>query len=317
MSNKFNHEDSIMYLDGEYMHSSKANISIANTGFMYGLAVFTGMRAFKNPETNNLNLFRPQAHFERMKFSCKTLRYHNFQKNYSQAQFVEIIKELIIRNDIKDDVYIRVTNFTKDNKVTPKFVGYEDSLSIFLYPLGDYIPTGGMKCKVSSWSRTRDNSIPARCKINGLYVNSAFAKTEALLDGYDEALFLNERGHVIEGSAENFFMVRDGVLITPPVTDEILEGITRASILEIAKDKGITCLERSIARSELMKADEIFLTGTGAKVCPVTEVDKYPVGSGTVGPISKLLQDSYLSAARGELVEYRHWVEEIEIVGSI
>lgn len=314
MVSKFNHEDSIMFLDGEYVHSEESKISVANTGFMYGLAVFTGMRAFKNQQSGNLNIFRVQSHFERMRYSCKTLRYENFQKRYSQAQFLEIIKELIVKNSIVDDVYIRVTNFTKDNKVTPKCVGYTDALSIFLYPLGDYVPTGGMRCKVSSWTRARDNALPARCKINGLYVNSALAKTEALLDGYDEALFLNERGHVIEGSAENFFMVRDGVLITPPVTDEILEGITRDSILTIAKDKGIPTVERSIARSELMKADEIFLTGTGAKVCPVTEVDKYPIGTGTVGPISKLLQDSYQSAARGELPEYRHWIEEVEIV---
>ncbi len=313
MTGTYDHENSIMFLDGEYISSNEAKISVSNTGFMYGLAVFTGMRAFKNANTGNLNIFRSQAHFERMKYSCKTLRYQNFQKRYSQAQFLQIIKELIVRNSIVDDVYIRVTNFTKDNKVTPKCVGYEDSLSIFLYPLGDYVPTGGMKCKVSSWTRARDNALPARCKINGLYVNSALAKTEALLDGYDEALFLNDKGHVIEGSAENFFMVRDGVLITPPVNDEILEGITRDSVLTIARDKGIPCLERSIARSELMKADEIFLTGTGAKVCPVVEVDKYSVGTGTVGPISKLLQDAYLSAARGELLEYKHWVEEIEI----
>lgn len=311
MASEFNHENSLMFLGGDFVDSKNANVSIANTGFMYGLAAFTGMRAFKNTKTGKLYIFRPQAHFERMKFSCKTLRYENFQKNYSLAQFVEIIKQLIIKNDIVNDVYIRVTNFTKDNKVTPKLVGYSDSLAIFLYPLGDYVPTSGMRCKVSSWTRARDNAIPARCKINGLYVNSALAKTEALLDGYDEAIFLNDQGNVIEGSAENIFMVRDGVLITPPVTDEILEGITRASILEIAKDRGIHCIERSIARSELVKADEIFLTGTGAKVSPVIEVDKYPVGSGTVGPISKLLQETYLSAARGELDEYKDWVEEV------
>jgi len=309
----FNHEELEVFYKGEYVSFNKANVSIANTGLLYGLGVFTGIRAFKNPSNEKMYIFRPSEHYERLRNSCKLLRYENFHKLYSKAQFVEILKQLLIRNKINSDAYFRVTNFTDENKVSAKFLGYGEALSAYLYPIGDYVPTTGMRCKVSSWVRTSDSSIPARAKINGLYVNSAFAKTEALLSGYDEAIFLNSKGHVIEGTTENLFIIRDGCLITPPVSDEILEGITRKTIIEIAKDKGIECHERSILRSELYFAEEVFLTGTGARVAPVIEIDNYTIGSGQVGPISKLLQDSYLAAARGDLSEYRLWVEEVEI----
>lgn len=309
----FNHEDLEVFFNGEFLHFADAKISIANTSLLYGLGVFSGIRAFKNPSNEKLYIFRPSEHYERLRNSCKLLRYEEFHKLYSQAQFIDILKQLLIKNKIESDAYIRVTNFTFDNKVSPKLIGYGEAFSAYLYPIGDYVPMTGMRCKISSWVRAGDSSIPARAKINGLYVNSAFAKTEALLAGFDEAIFLNSNGHVIEGSAENIFIVRDGCLITPPLSDEILEGITRKSIIEIAKDKGIDCIERSILRSELIFADEIFLTGTGARVAPVIEIDNYVIGSGQVGSISKLLQDSYLAAARGELPEYTSWVEEVEI----
>ena len=308
----FNHEELEVFFNGEFLPFPSANVSIANTSLLYGLGVFTGVRAFKNPATEKMYIFRPNDHYERLKKSCKMMRYDKFSKSYSRAQFVDILKDLLIKNKIQEDVYYRVTNFTFDNKITAKFIGYNEALSAFLYPIGDYVPTNGMRCKISSYARTSDSATPARAKITGLYVNTAFAKTEALLAGFDEAIFLNNSGHVVEGSAENLFLVRDGALITPPLSDEILEGITRATIMEIAKDKGIECIERSILRSELVFADEIFLTGTGAKVSPVVDIDHYQIGSGQVGPISKLLQDTYLAAARGELPEYHSWVEEVD-----
>ena len=212
---------------------------------------------------------------------------------------------------MKEDVYIRVTNFTDENKVTPKLVGYGDSLSAFLYPLGDYVPTSGMRCKVSSWCRVEDNALPARAKINGAYVNTAFSKTEALLAGFDEALVLDGRGHVVEGSAENFFAVIDGKIVTPPVHDNILEGITRKTIIQVAQDEGFEVIERSFDRSELYKADEIFVTGTGAKVSPVTDVDGYQVGNGEIGPVSTRLQTLYAQIVRGEVECYRAWLLEV------
>ena len=307
----FNHETLKVYFRGKIVPFQNANISIANTGFLYGLGVFTGIRAHFNSKEEKLYLFRPDEHYKRFYFACKLLRYQNFLQNYDYEKFKEVLLSLLRENGIEQDVYIRVTNFTDENKVTPKLVGYGDSLCAFLYPLGDYVPTSGMRCKVSSWFRVEDNALPARAKINGAYVNTAFSKTEALLAGFDEALVLDGRGHVVEGSAENFFAVIDGKIITPPVHDNILEGITRKTLIQIATDEGYVVIERSIDRSELYKAEEIFLTGTGAKVSPVTNVDGYEVGNGEVGPIGKRLQDLYSRIVRGEVERYRHWLLEV------
>lgn len=304
----FNHEELKVYFRGEIVDFKDATISVSNTAFLYGLGVFTGIRAHYNEKTDSLYLFRPEAHYKRFRLGCKMMRYMNFLDTYDYPKFLSVLRELLTANNIKQDCYLRVTNFTDENKVTPKFIDYKDSLTVFLYPLGDYVPTGGMRCKVSSYVRSGDNSIPARIKPNGIYVNTAFAKTEALLGGYDEAIFLDRNGHVVEGSAENIFVVIDDVLITPPASDDILEGITRRSVLEIAKRKGIPFAERSIDRTELYRASEVFLTGTGAKVSPVVEIDQYSVGDGSVGPISKCIQETYFAAVRGELEEYSDWV---------
>lgn len=310
MSN-FDHHKSQVFFDGKIIHFSEANLSIANTGFLYGLGVFTGMRAHYNQEKDALFLFRPKDHYDRFLFACKLLRYKNFLANYNYESFLKVVLDVIKANNVKHDVYIRVTNFSNENRVTPKLIEYKDSLCAFLYPLGDYVPTTGMRCKVSSWTRVSDNSIPARAKINGLYVNTAFAKTEALLEGYDEAIFMDDRGHVVEGSAENIFFVFGDKLVTPPVTDNILEGITRKSVIDIAQNLGISVTERSVDRTEIYKADEIFLTGTGAKVSPVVEVDRYPIGDGKVGKISKIIQEEYFAAVKGEKNQYLPWLVDV------
>ena len=183
---------------------------------------------------------------------------------------------------------------------------------IFSLPFGDYIDTTkGTRVGTVSWRRTADVAIPARGKIVGAYVNSAFAKTEANLNGYDEAIVLTLDGHASEGSAENLFIVRDGVLITPPVTDEILEGITRTGLIEIAREFGIRVVERSVDRTELYVADEVFLCGTGAQVSPVIEVDRRPVGDGTVGPITARIKDHYFDIVRGRVPAYAHWLTPV------
>lgn len=304
----FDHETLQVYFRGEFVPFEKAVISVANSGFLYGLGVFTGIRAHFNAECGRLFIFRPDLHFERFHFGCRLFRYSGFTDQYDYPRFLTVLRELIQRNNIREDVYIRVSNFTDENRITPKFVGYRDSLSAFLYPLGDYVPVNGMRCCVSSWQRVQDNALPARAKTHGGYVNTAFAKTEALLAGFDEALFLDSAGHVVEGSAENLFVVEKGTIVTPPKSDNILEGITRATVLEIADDLGIPVVERSISRSELYRADEVFLTGTGAKVSPVTEIDRYQIGNGGVGPISKRIQEFYFQVVRGELPEYSNWL---------
>ena len=304
----FDHEKLKVYFRDSIVPFSEANISIANTGFLYGLGVFTGMRAHYNESKDALYLFRPEDHYKRFCFACKLMRYQGFLGKYSYERFLSAILELLKVNEIREDVYIRITNFTDENRITPKFVDYKDSLSMFLYPLGDYVPTSGMRCKVSSWNRAEDNAMPACAKINGLYVNTAFAKTEALREGYDEAIFLDRNGHVIEGSAENIFLVIDGSIVTPSSADNILEGITRRSVIDIAGNLGMTVAERTIDRSELYKADEVFLSGTGAKVSPVIEIDGYSVGGGEIGPIAKQIQDVYFAAVKGEREDYMHWL---------
>lgn len=305
----FDHEKLKVFFRGEIVPFDKAVISVANTGFLYGLGIFTGMRAHLRGD--DLFLFRPKCHFKRLQQSCKLFRYENFLKDYDYEKFLGILKELFSVNNIKEDTYIRVTNFSDENKISPKFIGYRDTLAIYLYPLGDYVPTTGMRCKVSSWRRVDDNAMPARAKINGSYVNTAFAKTEALLDGYDEAIFLDQNNHVVEGSAENIFIVINEQLITPPPSSPILEGITRSTVIELAISEGLKVIEREIDRSELYKADEVLLTGTGARVSPVIEIDKIKVGDGSIGPVGRLMQERYSQVTRGELSQFKDWVVRI------
>ena len=307
----FNHEELKAFFRGEFVDFKNANISIANSGFLYGLGVFTGIRANFNQADNTVYLFRPDLHFKRFYNACKLMHYSGFTGSYDNTKFIEMLTQLFRLNNIREDAYIRVTNFTDENRITPKMVDYKDSLCAFLYPMGDYVKATGMRCTVSSWIRTEDNAIPSRAKINGAYVNSAFAKTQALRHGWDEAIFLDANGHVVEGSAENIFLVYDGKLFTPPPYESILEGITRQSVIEIAQNEGIEVVERSIDRSELYRADEIFLTGTAAKVSPVIDIDSYKIGSGEIGPICKRIQQIYEPASRGMLPQYKHWLHSV------
>jgi len=307
----FNHEQSKVFFRDKIVDFKEATLSIANTGFLYGLAVFTGMRAHYNEHKQKLYLFRPEDHYRRFSNACKLLHYKGFLEHFSYERFLSVIVDLIKANNIRSDIYVRVTNFTDENLISPKLITYKDSLCAYLYPLGDYIPTSGMKCKVSSWTRIDDNAIPARAKINGAYVNSGFAKTEALECGFDEAIVLDRMGHVVEGSCENIFLVLDGKLVTPPVSDNILEGITRQSVMEIARNEGIDVIERSIDRTELYKAEEVFLTGTGAKVSPVTQIDSYQVGNAEVGPVCERIQRIYNQVVRGEIEGYMSWLLDV------
>lgn len=307
----FDHTTSKVYFRDEFMDFKDANISIANTALLYGLAVFTGMRAHYNEETDKLFVFRPQDHYKRLYNGCKMTQMNEFIKNYSYDRFLSILKEILKTNNIKEDVYMRVSNMIDEVAIGPKFGKYKDTFYVYLYPLGNYVPTGGMKCMTSSFRRVDDNAIAPRAKLNGSYVNTAFAKSEALDNGFDEAIVLDNNGHAVEGSAENLFIVRDGNLITPPVSDNILEGITRASVIQIAKDMGIDVIERSIDRTEMYFADEVFLTGTGAKVSPVTQIDRIEVGNGQVGEISQKIQDIYFDIVKGKVEKYMNWVVEV------
>lgn len=293
------------FFEGKIVPIEEAKISIKTNSFHYGTAVFEGIRAYWNEEEKQLYILAGKEHYERL---LKNARAMFMELPYTAEQLVEITRELLKKSEIKEDIYIRPIVYFKDLKLTPKLVGYTPEIAIYLYPFGAYLdPEKGIRAKISSWIRNDDNSIPSRYKIAGAYVNSALAKTEALMAGYDEAIMLNANGYVAEGSGENIFVVRNGVVYTPGVNEHILEGITRALVIRILReDVGIEVVERPIARSELYIADEVFMTGTAAEVTPIVEIDNRKIGTGKVGEITKKLQKVFFDAVRGKIEKYRN-----------
>ena len=299
-----------VYFEGKIVPENEAKISIKTNSLHYGTAIFEGIRAYYDKDTDKMWGLFFKEHYQRLFQNMKVL---NMEIEESIDDLVEITKELILINKIKSDIYIRPLVYFADLKISPKLVGYTAKIAIYTYPLGNYIDINeGIKAIVSSWTRLNDNMIPPRLKVAGAYVNSAFSKTEAILAGADEAIVLNKNGYVSEGSAENIFIIRNGKLITPPVSDDILEGITRNAIITIAKDLGYEVIERHIARTELYVADEVFFCGTGAQVSPVVEIDNRKIGDGKPGKITKEIQKVYFDAVRGKIEKYRDWVIPIE-----
>ena len=298
------------FLSGEFVPLVDAKIGVMTHGFLYGTATFEGIRAYWNQEQGQLYGLKLLEHYRRFAGSARILF---IDLGYTPEQLVEVTVDLLRRNALRQDVYVRPTAFKSSQLIGVRLHDLASDLVIFSVPFGDYIDTTrGITAQTVSWRRNSDVSIPARSKIVGAYVNSAFAKTEAQLNGYDEAIVLTLDGHASEGSAENLFMVRDGRLITPPVTDDILEGITRAALIELARaELGIETVERPIDRSELYIADEVLLCGTGAQISPVISIDHRPIGSGAVGPVSEHLKDLYFDVVRGRLPAYAHWLTPI------
>ncbi len=301
---------SICYLNGAFIPLADANVNIMTHAFMYGTAVFEGIRAYWNADEGQLYALRLADHFRRMADSCRIL----FMDPPGPVdELVALTVDLLRRNGFREDAYVRPSVYKSTRAIGVRLHNLDQGFYILAIPFGDYIDTThGIRTQTVSWRRVSDQSLPARAKIVGAYVNSAFAKTEAQLVGADEAIVLTADGHVSEGSAENLFMVRRGELVTPPVTDDILEGITRAGIIELAeRELGLRVVERQIDRTELYVADELFLCGTGAQVSPVTEVDHHLIGEGEIGPITRRLEDAYFDAVRGRLPAYRHWLTPI------
>ncbi|MCH2523442.1 MAG: branched-chain amino acid transaminase [Dehalococcoidia bacterium] len=298
------------FFQGEFIPMENAKIGIMTHAFNYGTAVFEGIRGNWNHSQEQLYLFRPREHIERLRQSAKIMR---MQLNYSDDELVKITHELALKNGYTEDVYIRPMVYKSSEAVGVRMHDLEDDFLLFVTPFGAYLDTEiGARCMTSSWRRIDDTMIPARAKVNGLYVNNAMAKTEAQLNGFDEAIMLNVDGHISEGSGENIVMIKGGTIITPPPQDNILEGITLETVLSVAqKDLNLPIVRRSIDRSELYIAEEVLMTGTAAHVTPVTEVDRVPVGSGKPGPISKKLQDTYFQIVTGELADYQDWLDPI------
>jgi branched-chain amino acid aminotransferase len=299
----------ICYFGGEYVPLGQAQVSIMTHAFMYGTAVFEGIRGYWNEAEGQLYVLKLRDHLERIRKSCRILLMEPIP---SVEELAAQVLEVVRRNGDREDVYIRPSFYKSTRTIGVRLHHLDFDHYILAIPFGDYIDTRrGVRVMTSSWRRNPDEAIPARGKIVGGYVNMAFQKSEAELNGFDEAVVLAADGHASEASAANLFLVRDGVLITPSVNDDILEGITRLAILELAADAGIPTEVRSVDRSELYVADEMLLCGTGVQVSPVIEVDHRPVGTGEVGPIAADLQQRYFDAVRGRTPRYRSWLTPV------
>ena len=298
------------YFQGKIVPFEDAKVSVATHAFNYGTAVFGGLRGYWNDEQKKMFVFRPLDHFRRLLNSAKMMC---MEVPHTPESLTEVTLELLKAENWQRDVYIRPLIYKSDLGIGVRLHDLTDSVTIFTLPSTQYIKNDtSAHVTVSSWRRVDDNVIPARGKVSGAYANSALIKTEAARAGFDEALVLNQDGHVSEGSAMNVFMVRDGVVITPPVSDNILEGITRRSIIELAQQElGLTVVERSIDRTELYIADELFMTGTAAQVVAVTRVDFRSVGSGAMGPVTTELRTRYEDILRGRNPKYSRWVVSV------
>lgn len=298
------------YFEGKIVPYSDAKIGVMTHALNYGTAVFGGVRGYWNEQEEELFVFRPRDHYHRFLNSMKMMV---MDTGLDAAQLTQLTVELLQKEGNRQDVYIRPLAYKSDQIIGVKLHDLQAEITIFSVPFDRYVSNDtGAHVTFSSWRRVDDNMMPARGKIAGAYVNTAFIKTDAVRAGFDEALVLNQDGHLSEGSAENIFMVRDGKLITPPVTDNILEGITRRTVMELAREElGLDVVERSIDRTEVYICDEFFMTGTAAQVTAVTKVDHRQVGEGVMGPIAAQLRQLYDDAVRGRLPKYRHWNQPV------
>ncbi|MEX2144579.1 MAG: branched-chain amino acid transaminase [Anaerolineales bacterium] len=294
------------YFRGEIVPYSEAKIGVMTHALNYGTAIFGGVRGYWNEAEEELFIFRPEDHFQRVLNSTRMML---MDVEMGRKELVQLVVELLQKEGYRQDVYVRPLVYYADEIIGVKLHDLQTELTIFAVPFDKYVSNDtGAHVTFSSWRRVDDNMIPARAKAAGAYVNTAFIKTDAVRAGFDEALVLGQDGHITEGSAENIFMVRNGTLITPSVTDNILEGITRATVMELAeKELGMPVVQRSIDRTEVYICDELFMTGTAAQVTSVIKVDHRPVGDGVMGPVTSQLRKLYDEAVRGKLKNYRHW----------
>ncbi|MCK6582476.1 MAG: branched-chain amino acid transaminase [Anaerolineales bacterium] len=298
------------FFEGKTVPLSEARINIATHGFLYGTAVFGGVRGYWNEEKKRLFVFRPYDHFRRLLNSGRMMA---MSIPYDEESLIQLTVDLLRTDNWRQDIYMRPTIYKADMGIGVRLHELKDEFCMFVMAYEPYVKNDtNAHVTVSSWRRIDDNVIPARGKVAGAYANSALIKTDANRAGFDEALVLDQHGHISEGSAMNVFMVRDGVLVTPPVTDNILEGITRRSIIELAKKEiGLDVVERSIDRTEVFIADEMFMTGTAAQVVAVTKVDHRPVGNGSMGPVTTKLRMMFDDVVRAKNTKYSSWNVEV------
>jgi branched-chain amino acid aminotransferase len=300
-------EDSIVYARGRFLKYDEARVGLLTHGLNYGEGCFEGIRGYWNAEARELNLILLREHYERLHVSAKILL---MTIPHDVDELVRLTVEVCARNRYEQDVYVRPLVYKSAEDVGVRLVGVDDAFAISTLPFTRYFDAStGLKAGVSSWRRIDDTMAPARAKITGAYVNSALAKSEALLNGFDEAILLSSDGHVAEASASNLFVVKGGKLHTPDASQNVLEGITRRAITKLAQDEfGVEVVERALDRSELYAADEMFLSGTAAGVSFIASVDHRLVGDGKIGPITRAVRDLYERIVHGQEPKYRSWL---------
>jgi branched-chain amino acid aminotransferase len=296
-----------VYAKGRFCRYDEAKIGLMTHALHYGTGCFEGVRGFWSARDEELYLFQLEDHYERIHASAKILM---MKVPKTVPELIEITTELCARNNFRGDVYIRPLMYKSNEEIGVRLHDVKDELAIMAMPFDRYFDaTAGLNCTVSAWRRIDDTTAPARAKVTGVYINSALAKSEAILNGYDEAILLSADGHVSEGSAENIFIVKKGVIYTPDASQNILEGCTRRTLMTLADAEfGMTVVERAIDRSELFTADEVFITGSAAGLQFVRAVDHRIVGDGMQGPVAKKLADLYDKVVRGALPTYHPWL---------
>jgi branched-chain amino acid aminotransferase len=294
------------FFGGKIVPYSEAKIGVLTHALNYGTAAFGGVRAYWNTKDQQLYLFRPLDHYQRFLNSAKLLL---MDFEYSPADLTQFTIDLLQTEGYQCNVYIRPLGYKSDEIIGVRLHGLHNELSIVAIPFERYIENDtNAHVTFSSWRRIDDNVIPARGKISGAYANSAFIKTDALLAGFDEALVLTHDGHISEGSAMNVFMVREGQVVTPPITENILEGITRRTAMElVSQELDLPMIERPIDRTEIYLCDELFLTGTAAQITAITRVDFRPIGTGIMGPITSKLREIFAEVIYGQHPKYKEW----------
>ena len=298
------------YFEGAIRPIADAHVSVMTHALHYGTGWFGGLRGYWNPEHEQLYVFRILDHYRRFVNSGKIML---AKLDVTAEDLVEITLDLLRREGWRQDCYVRPLAYKADEIIGVKLHGLRDAVTIFSVPFGRYLQAEeGAKVCFSSWRRVDDNMIPARGKLTGSYANSALIKSEAMLNGFDEALVLTQEGHIAEGSAENLFMVRDGILVTPPVHSNVLEGITRRTVMHLAQEElGLRVVERDIDRSEIYVADEAFFCGTGVQIASIASVDHRPIGDGRMGPVTLAMRDLYFRVVRGQEAKYSHWLAPV------
>jgi branched-chain amino acid aminotransferase len=295
------------WFGGRCVPFAEATLSVATHALHYGTGAFGGMRALPNPsDPGEILLFRADRHARRLSQSARLLL-----TELSEQTIHDAIHAFLQANKPSFPVYLRPFVYTSDLGIAPRLHNIETDFLIYGLELGDYLSPEGVSCRISSWARQEDRSLPLRGKISGAYITSSLAKTEAVKSGFDEALLLNSRGKVSEASGMNLFIVRDGVLITPGVDQDILEGITRASVMELARAMGIEVIERPVDKSELFVADEVFLSGTAAKVTPVRRVESTDLSASR--PVMEKIRERLTAITEGRDPAYEHWVQRVRL----